>query len=109
MSLNCIIISSFKVLALQNILCTDQEMVRAENVMMRMRKIVTTRLESSGTVHSLAACYTKCLMFLVCVVVVVVVCRSYWRSIASLYLTRETCTLAGIISRFVVCGLTGLK
>lgn len=69
MSLNCIIISSFKVLALQNILCTDHEMVRDENVMMRMRKIDTTTLESSRTVHSLAACYSKCLMFLVCVVV----------------------------------------
>jgi len=49
-------------------MCTDREMVLAGNVMMRMRKILTTHLESSRTVHSLATCYTKCLMFLVCAV-----------------------------------------
>jgi len=69
MPLNCIIISSFKELALQNVLCTDHEMVRVRNVMMRMRKIVTTHLEISRTVHPLTTCYTKCLMFLACVVV----------------------------------------
>ena len=37
--------------------------------MMRMRKIVTTHLENLRRVHSLATCYTKCLMFLVSVVV----------------------------------------
>jgi len=110
MSLNFIIISSLKELALQIILCTDHEMVLAGNVMMRMRKFVTTHLESTRTVPSLAACYTKCSMFLVCVAssrresVAPIE-----RSIASLHRTRETCNLAGIISWFVVCGLTCLK
>jgi len=71
MSLNCIIISSFNKLALQNILCADHEMVSSRKVIMRMRKIVATYLEISRTVHSFATCYTKCLMFLACVVVVV--------------------------------------
>jgi archaellum biogenesis ATPase FlaH len=55
MSLNCIIVSSIKELALQSILCTDHEMVLARNVMMRMRKFVTTHLEKNT--QSALACY----------------------------------------------------
>jgi hypothetical protein len=109
MPLNCIIISSFKELALQNILCTDHEMVLVRNVMMRMRKIVTTHLEISCTLHSLATCYTKCLMFLVCVVVGGSLSLLLKGVYSPLHRTRGTCTLAVIISRFVVCGLTCLK